>query len=77
MIGLFGVNQESCRLAVGKEILREVDLEAVRIEPCVARCAIQFVLDEYVKLVLPIHAGICPLDNLDGSGSHPSRTQGP
>ena len=77
MVGVFGVNQESCRFAPGEEILREVNFEAVRIEPCVVRCAIQFVLDEYVKLVLPIHAGICSLDILDGAGSHPSRTQGP
>ena len=73
MVGVFGVNQESCRFAPGEEILREVNFEAVGVEFCIVRCAIQFVLNEYVKFVLPIHAGSCAFDVSDGACSHPSR----
>ncbi len=62
MVGGFRVNQESCRFAPGEKILREFYFEAVGVEFCIVRCAIQFVLNEYLKFVLPIHAGCCAFD---------------
>lgn len=62
MVGVFGVNQESCRFAPGEEILCEVNFEAVGVEFCIMGRAIQFVLNEDVEFVLPIHAGSCALD---------------